>query len=393
MESYLLTSSVSLIVLYLFYQWMLRHEFNYQLNRILGFLCLFFSTTLLWIPVEGLVKAPEQTAELNMVLVQGYELFLYNYPAVLSSNAMSIYMLSYLLGVGFFSVRALIGIGTLLRFYITSLKTRQWGFNVVHIEREMSPFTFFSILFIGKNRLNKEEMNALIIHEQFHRDQLHSVDTLLLEILTIVFWFNPVVWLYRRDIKAQHEYLADEEVLKKGFDLSDYQHLLFQSRTGVSIPLASYLSKKTSLKKRLEMMMKQKKESGRSYLRAIVFIPMMGVLLACNSFFGISKSTNDVEGFESQQKGEKILADVLRSTGYLLEENSGIAIESNGKSIKNNPLFAVFDKDNKRILSFSLLEKLDWGTVQDVYVVKGEVALKDFGEAGKNGVVVIRLKD
>lgn len=394
MESYLLKSSLSLIVLYVFYKWMLRHEFNYQLNRIIGFGCLFFSTTFLWIPLEGLFESSSQTAELNMVLVQGYELFLYNYPAVLSKSAMSTYMIIYLVGVGFFSFRAVIGISTLVRLYTQSKRTRRWGFIVVSIDKEVSPFTFFNILFLGKHHLNDNEMEALVVHEQFHRDQFHSIDVLVLEVLTILYWFNPVVWLYRRDIKAQHEYLADEQVLKNGFDIGDYQQLLFRSRVGVSISLGNYLSKRVNLKKRLEMMVKQKKNSNTSYFRAAIFLPVMIILLACNSFLGTSKSSNYSDTHESQKKGEKILADVLRSTGYLLEEGDSKGIITlEGKQLNQKPLYAVFDKNGRRILSFSSIEELDWERVEDVYVVKGEIAIEDYGEEGKYGVVVIHLKD
>lgn len=394
MESYLLKSSLSLIVLYALYRLMIRYEFNYQLNRAVGFGCILFSIVFLWIPAESLFKSTQQAAELNMVLIQGYELFLYNYPSVLSEHAMSSYMIVYLLGVIFFSIRVIIGVGTLIRFYIKSEKSQQWGFTVVSVNRDISPFTFFNILFIGKHELNSEEMNALITHEQFHRDQYHSIDVLFLEILSILYWFNPAVWLFRRDIKAQHEYLADAHVIRNGFDIRDYQHLLFKSRVGVSISLGNYLSKKTSLKKRLEMMLKQKENSTLSFLRFAIFLPVMVGLLACNSFLGISKNDNFGENAEPERKAEKILADVLRSSDYLLgDDNSEVSITSNGKEPRANPLYVVLDKNEKRLSAFSSLEDLDWEKVADVYAVKGETALREYGEEAKNGVIVIRLKD
>ncbi|GAB5408111.1 MAG: hypothetical protein BalsKO_04760 [Balneolaceae bacterium] len=393
MESYLFKSSISLVVLYVFYRWVLRYEFNYQLNRALGFVCILFSIGFLWFPVESWFKSTEQVVEINMVLVQGYELFMYNYPSVLSESAMSSYMIVYFIGVVFFSIRAVIGIVTLIQLYIKSVKTRKWGFTVVSVDRDISPFTFFNVLFMGRHELNSEEMKALITHEQFHRDQFHSIDALLLEVITIIYWFNPVIWLYRRDIKAQHEYMADEQVLRNGFDLTDYQQLLFQVRTGVSLPLGNFLSKKKSLTKRLEMMGIQKPNSKRNYFRTIVIIPIMSILLACNSFFGVSKSGNNPVSLESQKEREKVLADVLTSTGYLLENesSSGSKLNSEGKT-QLKPLYAVYNKNNKRLLSFSSIEKLDWDKVEDVYVIKGENAIKEYGDEGKNGVVVIRLK-
>lgn len=394
MESYLFKSSISLVVLYVFYRWILRYEFNYQLNRALGFVCILFSIGFLWIPAESWFKSTEQVVELNMVLVQGYEFFLYNYPSVLSENAMSSYMMVYFIGVVFFSSRAIIGITTLIQLYIKSVKSQQWGFTVVSVDRDISPFTFFNILFIGKNELNSEEMKALITHEQFHRDQYHSIDVLLLEVLLILYWFNPAVWLFRRDIKAQHEYLADAHVIRNGFDIRDYQHLLFKSRVGVSISLGNYLSKKTSLKKRLEMMLKQRENSMLSFLRFAIFLPVMVGLLACNSFLGISKNDNFGKGAESERKAEKMLADVLRSSDYLLgDDNFEVLIAPNGKQSRANPLYVVLDKNEKRLSSFSSIEDLNWGNVADVYAIKGGIAVREYGEEAKNGVIVIKLKD
>ncbi|MEQ9265926.1 MAG: M56 family metallopeptidase [Balneolaceae bacterium] len=394
MEGYLFKSSISLVVLYVFYRWILRYEFNYQLNRALGFVCILFSIVFLWFPVERWFESAEQVVELNMVLVQGYELFLYNYPSVLSENAMSSYMIVYFIGVAFFSIRAVIGIATLIGLYIKSVKYRKWGFTVVSVDRDISPFTFFNILFMGRHELDNEEMKALITHEQYHRDQYHSIDVLLLELISILYWFNPVIWLFRRDIKAQHEYLADAYVLKNGFNIRDYQHLLFKSGVGVSISLGNYLSKKTSLKKRLEMMFKQRQSSPLSFLRLIIFLPAMIGLLACNSFLGISGNRDLSDSLEPERKAEKVLADVLRSSDYLFDdESSGVSIRPDGKHSRVNPLYVVLDKNEKRITGFSSIEDLDWGNVADVYAVKGERALRDYGDDGKNGVIVIRLKD
>jgi hypothetical protein len=132
-------------------------------------------------------------------------------------------------------------------------------------------------------------MDAMLLHEEIHRGQYHSIDAVLLEALTVIFWFNPVIWFFQRDIKAQHEYFADDGVLKMGIDLLDYQLILFKAQTGTSMELANYLSNKTSLTKRFNMMTKARTKSKMSYWRASLFFALMSAILLFSAFSGNHK--------------------------------------------------------------------------------------------------------
>lgn len=257
MESYLLKSSLSLIVLYVLYRVILNYETNHQLNRFLGLTCVFFSTCMVFIPADGFFESYTYPGNVYTFISGSYDI-----PAKLSqvviSDYSNFYFIIYLVGVGVFSFRSLLGLTSLTYFYFNSKKHHRWGFKVVPIEKDVSPFTFFNILFIGNQRIKDEHLDVMLVHEQFHRDQFHSIDTLILEVLTILFWFNPFIWLFQRDIRAEHEFLADAQVLKKGIDRLEYQRLLFKSKTGVTIQLVNYLSNKTSLNKRFKMMTNNK---------------------------------------------------------------------------------------------------------------------------------------
>ncbi|XOV91243.1 MAG: M56 family metallopeptidase [Bacteroidota bacterium] len=278
MEDYLFKSSLAIVLLYLVYQVIIRYEPNHQLNRIIGLACLLFSTGFLFIPVEGLFTSYEPNEAIN-VIVQGASDIQTKFINVSTPDSVPIYTIIYLLGVGLFAFRSLIGLGTLIFHYFNAKKYPQWGFTVVVLEKDVSPFTFFNLLFIGKQRLEGGNLDVMLVHEQVHRDQLHSLDALILEGLTIVFWFNPFIWLFQRDIKAEHEFLADAQVLKKGISKSDYQHFLFEARTGVSIQLGNYLSNKTSLSKRFNMMTYKKFNAKMSYARAGISLLMMAFIL------------------------------------------------------------------------------------------------------------------
>jgi hypothetical protein len=290
MEDYLLKSSISLTLLYLLFRIIIYYERNHQLNRFIGFACLLFSCCFMFIPVGSLIFSTDYATTIHIAL-QGSEEIEKVFQSSIPDSTANTYFIIYIIGVMLFSLRSIAGLATLISFYFTSERYHQWGFMVVCVNKKVSPFTFFNLLFVSGDHLNEDNIDALLVHEQFHRDQLHSVDSLILEVLTIVFWFNPVAWLFRRDIRAEHEYMADQQVIKKGFHMLDYQHLLFKARTGISMQLGNYLSNKTSLTKRFNMMTKRKINTKSSYFRALVFLPLMAFIVAFSSFTEISNSS------------------------------------------------------------------------------------------------------
>ncbi len=278
MEAYLLKSSLAMAILFLIYRLIIHYEANHQLNRFIGLAFLFFSVGGLFIPIEGLF-VNYQTNETFHVLIRGGNDIQTSLTPKNSGHAIPLHLIIYGIGLGFFTLRSLIGAATLIYHYFISEKYYRWGFTVVALAKDVSPFTFFSILFIGNQRLKNENHDVMLVHEQIHRDQLHSLDTLILEVLTILFWFNPFIWLFQRDIKAEHEFQADAQVLKKGIDKLDYQKLLFESRTGVSFQLGNYLSNQTSLSKRFNHMTNKNINIRMSFARVGLALSTMAFML------------------------------------------------------------------------------------------------------------------
>jgi hypothetical protein len=229
-----------------------------------------------------------------------------NFSSVISESTLNIFLLVYGIGVCVFSFRLLIGLATLLGFYFNSPRSNLWGFTVVTLGRKISPFTFFNILFVGNNDLEDTEMDAMLLHERVHRDQHHSIDAVLLEALTVIFWFNPVIWFFQRDIKAQHEYFADERVLAMGINPLVYQLILFKARTGASMELGNYLSNKTRLNRRFNMMTKTRSNSKTSYWSASLFLALMSVILFFSAFSGRHEEIQ-VDKTATYEQGEQAM--------------------------------------------------------------------------------------
>jgi len=147
--------------------------------------------------------------------------------------------------------------------------------KIILIKENLAPFSFGTCIYINeddyKNGLIAEDM---IMHEQAHIEHRHSLDIIFIELLITIFWFNPALYLYRRKIKQNHEFMADEAVLKANNDVTRYQNILIGiiSKNG-STGLASSLNYST-IKKRF-IMMKKETSQRKARCRKTLLIPAM----------------------------------------------------------------------------------------------------------------------
>lgn len=155
---------------------------------------------------------------------------------------------------------------------------------VIPVRGERSPFSFFSLVFVPEGLLKDPSLQQVLLHEQAHVKCLHSLDLLFLEILTIFFWFHPVVWYLRREIKMQHEYEADRFVLDQQVDKARYQHLLLSfSFRGKGLPVTNPFNY-SPLKNRIMMMnLKTRKSPKRAVLSILASAALFSGMLLLQS--------------------------------------------------------------------------------------------------------------
>lgn len=111
-------------------------------------------------------------------------------------------------------------------------RIRKNGFTIVAVSKEISTFSFFNYLFVSKKEIKSERIHPEIFrHELAHVKQKHSLDVLIIEIIRVFFWFNPFLYMYKRSIQTNHEFLADAEVLNQNQDTVYYQQLLLEKIT------------------------------------------------------------------------------------------------------------------------------------------------------------------
>ncbi|MCK5730391.1 MAG: M56 family metallopeptidase [Draconibacterium sp.] len=147
------------------------------------------------------------------------------------------------------------------------------AFKLIVLEKDISPYSFLDYIFVGRSLQNKDGYDRMILHELEHIKQGHSFDVIILELLTAFQWFNPFMWMLRRVIRENHEFLADQAVLVSGVNRGYYKNLLLNQFVGGQLVIANNFNY-SLIKNRIKMMSKIK--SSKLAITKITF----GVLVA-----------------------------------------------------------------------------------------------------------------
>ncbi|HSM48870.1 MAG TPA: M56 family metallopeptidase, partial [Draconibacterium sp.] len=141
----------------------------------------------------------------------------------------------YITGAVIFLFRLLAQTVVLIRLMLQQRINSLDGLRVVENEKYGLPFSFFNIVFINPKFHTQANLPEILAHEKVHIREYHWFDLLFTELLTVIFWFNPFIWMFEHAIKQNHEYLADRGVLAQGHSVARYQALLINQLMGMQI--------------------------------------------------------------------------------------------------------------------------------------------------------------
>ncbi len=271
---YFLKSAACLAVLMLFYKLLLEKESMHVFKR---FYLLFSIGIALIIPFITFTTYIEPSAEIfNPVIISS--------EAVEENDSLAEYiplvlLAIYISGVFFFSIKFIRNLGELLSRIRKNPKIKQNNFTNVLLNEQIPPHTFFSFIFFNKRKyLHKEIPQDVIIHEEAHARQKHSLDVIFVELLQIIFWFNPLIYLVKKSIKLNHEFLADRAVINQGISAKGYQQILLSYSSGdLQSDLVNPINY-SSLKKRLTVMKTQTSKTV-VWVKSLLLLPLMVVMV------------------------------------------------------------------------------------------------------------------
>ena len=185
----------------------------------------------------------------------------------------------YALGVVLFSFRFLKNLYRLFYKIKVNPKCKNQNYINVLLRDLIHPHTFFKYIFLNKTRYEHNLIpQEVLLHEQVHVKQQHTLDILFMEMLQILFWFNPLIYLIKKDIKLNHEFLADREVINRGYSTTTYQQILLAfSSNAPQYKLANAIN--YSLIKKRFTVMKTKTSKTVFWLRSLIILPLLAILV------------------------------------------------------------------------------------------------------------------
>ena len=299
---YLLKASAVIAIFYICYNLFLQRETFFQSNRwflLLGLITAFC------IPFIVIPVYIEQT----VAPIQDF-ILTENNMASISEKSISmkeIFSALYFIGVAFFFLRFIIQLYSLGKVLINNKKEKNNEFIFIETTCDLPPFSFFKWIVFNPSRFNETELKQILTHEKVHAYQLHSIDVLISQLATIILWFNPFIWLYKKNLQQNLEFIADNTAHHKANCKKSYQHLLLKtSLTNHQLALTNNFY--NSLIKKRIIMLHKNKSKNRNLWKFALILPILALFL-------MSFNTKEIITYDNSTDTTGANAEKLSSKG------------------------------------------------------------------------------
>lgn len=286
---YIIKSAAVLTSLFICFVLLMRKSTLHSFNRMLlqGILVLAIALPMVNIPTEHpttLSKQMYETVMLNPRQAEDMDVHAVEtrveQPVERETDWHLVLCIIYLTGVAAVIAKNVVQALVLRNMVRNGLNhTDTQGNTIVLRCRQDTPFSVFRYIVMSVDDY-EENRRTILTHEQEHIRLHHTYDNILQEAVCAMQWFNPFVWLLRHELRTVHEYEADEAVLNQGIDCMTYQRMLMEKAAGKRpLPFANNLNQ-GALKRRISKM-NQRRTSNWQMLKALLALPVIGMLLAC----------------------------------------------------------------------------------------------------------------
>ena len=276
---YIGRSGLYLSLFYAFFLLVMRHTTLFRFNRIALLLGSALCMVLPLVKIRSVEAVLAQAGELTMVSASG--------AAPQESVATAAFPWTgvlaglYFLGLAAVLVAILVSSGKMIRLMKRGTVQKLEDCTLVVSGEDIPSFSWGRKVVMS--RMDLERNPAILTHERMHVKCRHSLDLLLFSVFQLLFWWNPLVWITRTELKLLHEYEADEGVLKEGIDATQYQLLLVRKSVGEErFSLASGFQH-AKLKNRITMMLKNPTSGGMRWAYLALLPILLLAMYACNS--------------------------------------------------------------------------------------------------------------
>ena len=355
---YLLKSGALIAVFLAAYYFLLRKETFFKSNR---WFLLFGLVTSVVLPlvtfkkvvwVEAAPKIDWATVPVSQ-MAPAAETFEINWFLVLAGV--------YGIGILIFLLRFVLDFGNLTRVLQGQTIQQQADFKFVDVNENVSPFSYFNYIVYNSALYSEAELANILEHEKVHCEQNHTADVLLARLFCIVFWFNPFVWLYKKAILQNLEFIADSEALKNISDKTAYQFTLLKVTTHENCVEITNHFFQSLIKKRIVMLNKNQSKKWNSW-KYLLIVP---ALVAFMFYFQVKVI--------AQEKQIPIVTNIFS------DDNITVAVDKNTTDAQLKAESERVKKEHNIVLKFSKIKRNANG---EIVAIKAEFKDKNTDKKG-----------
>ena len=223
------------------------------------------------------------------------------------------------------------------------------GIRLCVVEAPVAPFSWMQTIVVRRH--DYMEHNPLLLqHERGHIRLHHSWDIVFVEMLTVLQWFNPVVWLLSRDLRTVHEFEVDASVLSQGADMAQYISLLTAKATGIQACALANGINTSNLKKRIDMIIKRK-SPRLAWLRALYVAPVVALSLAATA--------ETVTEYKTKEPQKKVVVKKGRKNSQVKMNSKAIEVKEAeaGKTAEKPFVLHVIRDEYNRVIGMTTADK------------------------------------
>lgn len=368
MVTYLIKSTACLLIFYGFFHFFLRPYKILIFNRfyLISSLIISMIIPLIIIPVESgfTVTVTNSLDKLTIPVEQTFQGRAFGEISVQRTAYQSIIPVLFIIISSILLIRYFVNIFRIIRKTILCKRIENTNTTLILVEETTLPYSFFRYIFVNKSdfengRINKE----LLVHEETHCLQYHSIDIIVLELIHVFFWFNPAIWLFRKAILQNHEYSADNNVIAnhKAYEFQQLLlNLVIQNNTNY---LVSHF--KNSLIKNRLIMMTKNKSLHNAILRKIAGVSLILLIGTAFTLGQADKLKNDSSNLIPKSSIQQ--ANISDQWWIPIVKKHGINYES--FTVHGN--FVIFGKKtiNGDIESFNDVVAIENGKKAEAYII------------------------
>lgn len=372
---YLLKSGCYLIIFYLLFKLLMSGTTFFRFNRvtilagIIG--CMFLPLIEFTTQEETFLTVPLQTIQGIFVEqadgIFGDTMFWVRPQVDETGNMQAINWCPIALGYVYLAGGLFVLCRILLSFYrmfqlIRNGKRRSYGkYKLIVVSEPISSFCWGKYIVVSVSDYSQQSTDGILLHETMHLRYRHTLDLLCMQCLLILYWFNPAIWLLKRELQEVHEFEADNGVLNTGIDATRYQLLLVKKAVGTRLYSMANGFNHSKLKKRITMMLK-KKSNPWARLKYLYVLPLAAIAVAAFARPEISSELDEISAVkvndltaimktEEVKSPEKHPAKEIKVQGQVLEKSTNAPVVGASVIIKGTTSGTITDLDGNFVIS------------------------------------------